>query len=122
MRLPRQVRQRVLILTRRCINIYFLYLFMFFCANVRIGGQRLYKTEPRYSVYVGFWFVNSCSSLTTNYYCYCRTVVPFLSKWFYAALYKTNGSTACDTYCYAQCVESIKSDLEMRTGLYNSMK
>ncbi len=65
---------------------------------------------------------NSNTSLGSNDYCYCRITVPFLSDWWYTTRYEKYGATGCDTYCYAQCVESIKSDLKMRTGLYNSMK
>jgi hypothetical protein len=66
--------------------------------------------------------VNTNTALESNDYCYCRITVPFLSDWWYTTRYTKYGAAGCDTYCYAQCVESIKSDLEMRTGLYNSMK
>lgn len=65
---------------------------------------------------------NSSSDLEANYYCYCRIIAPFVSDWWYATRYTKYGAAGCDTYCYAQCADSMKTDLEMRTGLYNSMK
>lgn len=82
-----------------------------YCGNGKPESGSLVDTVP-----------NNSSNLDSNDYCYCRITVPFLSDWWYTTRYTKYGAAGCDTYCYAQCVESIKSDLEMRTGLYNSMR
>lgn len=65
---------------------------------------------------------NSSTDLTANIYCYCRIVTPFPSLWYYTDLYKTNGATACNTYCASACGSKFKTSSQMRTRLYNSMK
>jgi hypothetical protein len=65
---------------------------------------------------------NSSTDLSANYYCYCRVITPFLSDWYYVTRYTKYGAEGCDTYCYAQCVDSMKSSSTMRAAIYNSMK
>ena len=59
------------------------------------------------------------STADANKYCWCKMIIPSVSRWVSAAPYATAGS--CARYCASSCAAYVQSFAAFRSALFGSL-